>query len=235
MVGDDAKSTTLINARMELIGRIAAGLAHDLNGPIGVILGFTQLAREKLQAGDTSATTGIDEYLKMIESAGENARGLARDMWNFARADPGAISEFNFTEVLETSARLVAPSLRVAAIEPPAEGELQAQTMTGDRAMWAQALVGVMIDAPTALPGGGSVSWTVGRGSDGATLGVALIASPNEPGASVTPPSPAQDWDCRDSARAVIDSLGGTLRPLSGLVGGQSGIEITVPRNAFGV
>jgi len=35
-----------ISDRTGLVGRVAAGLAHDLNGPIGVVLGFTQLARE---------------------------------------------------------------------------------------------------------------------------------------------------------------------------------------------
>lgn len=230
---DDGGSTTMLNARMELVGRVAAGLAHDLNGPIGVMLGFTQLAREKLETGDTSATMGVVEYLRMIESAGENARGLARDMWDFARAAPGEIVEYDFTETLETSARLVAPSLRVAAIEPPAAGELRAQTVTGDRALWAQALVGVMIDAPTALPGGGSVAWNLDRGADGTSLDLELITAPNEPGATATTPLPAQEWECRESTRALIHSLGGALRPLSELEGGRRGIEMTVPRASY--
>ena len=124
--------------RTELVGRVAAGLAHDLNGPIGVVLGFTQLAREKLESlsfngdsGDAKATASVVEYLKMIESAGENARSLARDMWDFSKAVAGEEVEYDFTELLETSARLVAPSLRVAAIEPPASGELQSEVVTG--------------------------------------------------------------------------------------------------------
>ena len=233
LTGDVGASTTMLNARMELVGRIAAGLAHDLNGPIGVMLGFTELAREKLESGDTSLTNGVLEYLKMIEGAGENARGLARDMWDFANAASGEIGDYDFTELLETSARLVAPSLRVAAIEPPAAGELRAETVTGDRAMWTEALVGVLIDAPTALPDGGSVAWNLERSADGMSLGVALIASPNEPGATATAQLPAQGWECRDSTRALIDGLGGALRPLSELEDGKRGIEIAVPADAY--
>lgn len=234
VVGDDNKDTTAMNTRTELVGRIAAGLAHDLNGPIGVMLGFTRLALEKLEADDSASVTGIVEYLKMIENAGENARDLAKDMWDFARMTPGEIREFEFVELLEKSARLVAPSLRVAAIEPPVSGELRAQTVTGDRAMWAHALVGVMINAPTALPGGGSVSLKLERHPDGTTLGLELIASPNEPGVSAAPPAPAQDWVCGDSARAVIDGLGGSLRSSSRLSVEQSGIEIIIPVGASG-
>lgn len=235
MAGDGARDAAMMNARAELVGRISAGLAHDLNGPIGVMIGFTQLALEKLEVDDPATAMGIIKYLKMIESAGENARDLARDMWDFARMTPGDVREFEFADLLETSARLVAPSLRVAAIEPPASGELQSHMVTGDRGMWGHALVGVMIDAPTALPGGGSVSWNLERRPDEETLGVVLIASPNEPGVSVTAPLPARDWVCRDTTNAVIESLGGALRPSSGLNAGQCGIEIIVPRDVLGL
>ena len=131
--GDNAVSE--MSTRMELVGRVAAGLAHDLNGPVGVVLGFTQLAREKLESDDAAAQNGVVEYLKMIESAGENARSLARDMWEFAKTASGEVVEFDLAELLEISARLIAPLLRVAAIEPPKVGEMSSQMVTGDRAM----------------------------------------------------------------------------------------------------
>lgn len=33
--------------KFELIGRISSGLAHDLNGPIGIALGFSELAKKQ--------------------------------------------------------------------------------------------------------------------------------------------------------------------------------------------
>lgn len=234
VAGDGDGGATAYDTRMELIGRVAAGLAHDLNGPVGVMIGFTQLAREKLETGDPTATGSVVEYLKMIETAGENARCLARDMWNFATAPAGVIGEIDFAEVLGTSARLVAPSLRVAAIEPPGLADLGVQTIVADRAMWAQAVVGVMVDAPTALPGGGSLALTLTRSADESSLDVAFIATPSEPGASVLPSTPAQEWTCRDSTRAAVLGLGGNLQPMSGLGNNQRGLTITVPTNASG-
>ncbi|MDP6824341.1 MAG: histidine kinase dimerization/phospho-acceptor domain-containing protein [Dehalococcoidia bacterium] len=224
--GDEAVT---VNARMELVGRVAAGLAHDLNGPIGVMLGFTQLAKEKLESDGAPGTDGLVEYLKMIESAGENARSLARDMWDFAKAESGESVEFDFANLLETSLRLVAPSLRVAAIEPPEAGELPQQIVTGDRALWAQAMVGVMINAPAALPGGGSLTWKMQKGADGTSLAVEFIASPNDPKTSATPPAATRDWGDLEPSMAIIRSLGGILGPLSGLDDERRGIEISVP------
>ena len=227
--GRSDDSVSPLNARMELVGRLAVGLAHDLNGPIGVMLGFTQLAREKLESDDASAQKGVVEYLKMIENAGENARSLAQDMWEFAKTASGEIVEYDFAELLETTARLVAPSLRIAAIEPPGAGELSSQMVTGDRAMWAQALVGVMIEAPTALPGGGSVSWGLIRAEDGKSLIVEIVASPNDPKTSAITPIPAKEWSFRESCTAIIQSLGGSLGPLSGLNDERRGVEISIP------
>lgn len=233
MTGESDNLVSETSARMELVGRVAAGLAHDLNGPIGVMLGFTQLAREKLDSDDTSAQKGVVEYLKMIESAGENARSLARDMWEFAKTASGEIVEYDLAELLETSARLAAPSLRVAAIEPPGAGELSSQMVTGDRAMWAQALVGVMIEAPTALPGGGSVLWKLTRTEDEKSLIVELVASPNDPETSAITPIPAREWSFRDTAIAIIQSLGGSLGPLSGLDDQRRGVVISIPIQTY--
>lgn len=230
-VARDESSSISMSSRQELVGRVAAGLAHDLNGPIGVMLGFTQLAREKLEADD-SATSSVVEYLKMIESAGENARSLARDMWDFANSSAGKVGEFDLTELLETTGRLVAPTLRVASIEPPADGELASRMMTGDRARWAEALVGLMIEAPTALPGGGSLTWGLKQGVGGKTVTIVFVASPNDAETSVITPVPAQDWEFQDESVAIINGLGGTIGPLSGLDDDKRGIEVSVPTDS---
>ena len=150
-------------------------------------------------------------------------------MWEFAKTAPGETVEYDLSELLETCARLVAPSLRVAAIEPPMAGELSSQIVTGDRAMWAQALVGVMIDAPTALPGGGSVSWNLMRVEDGHSLIVELVASQNDLETSAITPIPAKEWFFRESSIEIIKNLGGALGPLSGLDNERHGVEISIP------
>lgn len=238
-IGDEAvaKDEILVgsmSARMELVGRVAAGLAHDLNGPIGVMLGFTQLAREKLERDEPEAS-GIVEYLKLIESAGENARSLARDMWDFAKVGAGEVEEFDLADLVETAGRLVAPTMRVASIEPPVDGKLSSQMMTGDRAQWAEAIVGVLIEVPTALPGGGSLTWGLKKGRGGKTLAIQFVASPNDAETSVTPPVPAQDWKFPDDSVAIVNGLGGTIGPLSGLDNEKRGIEISIPTETSGI
>jgi len=71
----------LIHAqKMESIGRLAGGVAHDLNNQLSIILGSTELARKNLAAAPT-----VEAELKRIESAGERAAALTQQLLAFGR------------------------------------------------------------------------------------------------------------------------------------------------------
>ena len=93
--------------RFELIGRVSSGLAHELNGPIGIAMGFSELAKEAIDGVgkpelDSVATSKVRGYLDMIETASLRARNLSRGIWNFAKAEPGTIANIDMIEVLQT-------------------------------------------------------------------------------------------------------------------------------------
>lgn len=238
--GDD-RAAAAEAARLQLVGKIAAGLAHDLNGPVGVILGFTQLARDKVTAASAQSPEmeALARYLEMIEHAGMNAQTLAGDMWNFARARRGEPVDFDVRGILETAARLVGPALRAASVEPPpavratddSGGPAPVPICRGDTALWTQVLVDLLIQAPAALPKGGSVDCTITPGERGAPVQVALRAVPpngaGEPGA-------AREWQCSESAAEIIAELGGEIRREPGGAGGQCGLLISIPAASGG-
>lgn len=66
--------------KLASMGTLAAGVAHEINNPLGVILGFTDLLLEK-----TPPDAPEYDQLKTIERQGLNAKRVVENLLNFAR------------------------------------------------------------------------------------------------------------------------------------------------------
>lgn len=66
--------------KMESVGRLAGGIAHDFNNMLGVILGYSELALEQVEAGQK-----IYSALQGIQQAAQRSADLTRQLLAFAR------------------------------------------------------------------------------------------------------------------------------------------------------
>jgi PAS domain S-box-containing protein len=73
----------LVQARkMEAIGRLAGGVAHDYNNMLGVIMGYTDLVAMNVKKDDP-----VHRYVELISSASKRAADLTRQLLAFARKE----------------------------------------------------------------------------------------------------------------------------------------------------
>lgn len=93
--------------RMEAIGYLAGGVAHDFNNILASMLGYTGLALERIQRDPTSVT----RYLQEVRSAGDKARRLVQGMLAFSRGGTGESIPLALGAALQEALRLVRPSL----------------------------------------------------------------------------------------------------------------------------
>ena len=197
--------------KFELIGRISSGLAHELNGPIGIAMGFSELAKEAIDASTTpelsqADTSKIRGYLEMIESASLRARNLSRGIWSFAKAEPGTTANINVVEVLDIVQHLTAPAVKVAQIDvarredPAAIGEAISYA---DSALCQQILVELVLSSPESIPGGGLVVWHVSVANDG-SVEIDLLT---EPWNDVS----TNEWKIPEYVRESFKDMGGTI------------------------
>lgn len=82
--------------KMEAIGRLAGGVAHDFNNMLSVINGYTELAMES--ALDNKE---IQAYLTAVHDAGQRSADLTRQLLGFARKQAIAPVVLDLTEALE--------------------------------------------------------------------------------------------------------------------------------------
>ncbi len=200
--------------RYELIGRIASGLAHELNGPVGIALGFTELSKELLDnSGDgflqPASLATLKEYLNLTQSANLRARTLARRISMFARLEPGTTSEFDLAEAMDEAAALTSPAVKVAQIELKRRSGLSGPAfVTGDRAVCITAFARMFLSSPKALAGGGTVLWDAapGQPATGEHASFILIAEPWG-----TAPSAA--WPLPDPVAEAFRNQEGSIGP----------------------
>jgi PAS domain S-box-containing protein len=82
--------------KMESVGRLAGGVAHDFNNMLGVILGHATMALEQTPSGDP-----IHEDLTEIKIAAERSAALTQQLLAFARKQPIAPKVLNLNETVD--------------------------------------------------------------------------------------------------------------------------------------
>ena len=81
--------------KMESVGRLAGGVAHDFNNMLGVILGHAELALTQVEAAHP-----LHDHLVEIRAAAERSAGLTRQLLAFARKQTAAPQVLDLNETV---------------------------------------------------------------------------------------------------------------------------------------
>ena len=138
--------------RMETVGQLAGGIAHEFNNILTAIVGFGALLAERV-AGDEAAAAQVQEIL----SGADRASTLTRDLLAFSRRQVLRPAWIDPAEVVQHLARMlrgllgshIALSVRCAERLP---------AIHADRAQLEQAITTLAINARDAMPQGGELT-----------------------------------------------------------------------------
>jgi nitrogen-specific signal transduction histidine kinase/ActR/RegA family two-component response regulator len=144
-------------SRMEAIGRLAGGVAHDFNNILTVILGTSELALVRLPAGER-----MRNDLEEIRRSAQRAAALTAQLLSFSRKQVVApvASDLNalVSGALAMLHRLIGEDVRLV-VEPAAS----LQTVLVDRTQLEQVLVNLAVNARDAMPQGGRLVIATGE------------------------------------------------------------------------
>ncbi len=136
-------------SRVNVMGQMASGLAHELSQPLTAI---TQNVDAAISTAKEHGAAN-DELMSILNELDEQAHqggDIVRALRGFVRKDRGRVSSFNFNELLDQANRLMrheAEELQVALIYEPAENPW----VKGNRVQIAQVLINLIRNAIEAM------------------------------------------------------------------------------------
>jgi PAS domain S-box-containing protein len=141
--------------KMEVVGQLAGGVAHDFNNILGVIIGYSDLVEAALPS-DSAARKDTAE----IRLAAERAVGLTRQLLVFSRKETVQIVVLDINETLgrlDTMLhRLVDENIALTIVPGAAAGCIKA-----DSGHVGQVLMNLVVNARDAMPTGGALTIAV--------------------------------------------------------------------------
>lgn len=95
------------NQKLEAIGTLAGGVAHEINNPICGIMNYAQLINERLDPENP-----LREFAGEIRRESERVAGIVRNLLSFARQEKDSYSLAGFSDILNNTLSLIRTIIR---------------------------------------------------------------------------------------------------------------------------
>jgi signal transduction histidine kinase len=144
--------------KMASVGRLAAGIAHEIGNPLGAINGYLHVLR--------SAPTGSEaarDALEALERESTRIDRIVRGLLDYARAKPRSTEHVNLNDIARGVTELLAAQGALKHVQLRLSPAADAVFVAGDRHDFEQAFVNLILNAVDAMKGGGELSLILRR------------------------------------------------------------------------
>ncbi|MCG6926938.1 MAG: PAS domain S-box protein [Acidobacteria bacterium] len=151
--------------KLASIGNLAAGVAHEINNPLAVMLGFTDLLLERAQPGTTDY-----EDLQAIADSGKSARKIVENLLGFARVTEGLEDTVDVSHCIRTVAGIVKNTLMTAKVELVNDVPAGLPRVCGDPREYQQVVFNLINNAVAVMKDEGGTLTLSAEAEDGRVL-----------------------------------------------------------------
>jgi len=150
-----ARESLLRTEKLATVGRLAAGVAHEVGNPLGAISGYAALAHARLgaQGGDAE----VRDWLQRIAVETQRIDRTIRELLDFARPAVPSLAPVALPAVLDAALRLARVQPRFRDVEVAVELEAELPPVRADSSRLGQVFLNLLLNAGDAMGGTGQL------------------------------------------------------------------------------
>jgi two-component system, NtrC family, sensor kinase len=138
--------------KLASLGQISTGLAHEINNPLGVVLGYTQLLLRETESG-----TQMRDDLKTIEKHVRNCKTILDDLLKFARSTPTKKTSVDINECLAEVISLLAHQFELEKVLLQTALDPDLPRLVADAEKVKQVFMNLLMNAKQAIANSGRI------------------------------------------------------------------------------
>jgi PAS domain S-box-containing protein len=143
------------NEKLAALGTMAAGIAHEMNNPLGIIT--TRIEVMLLDAEQQALPAQVLDDLQVLHRASQRVARIAAGLRSFARHSPGDRVPLDLNAVVEESVQLLKKPLAADNVHVVVSLDRALPPILGDATTLHQVLMNLLTNAREAMPEGGQI------------------------------------------------------------------------------
>jgi signal transduction histidine kinase len=222
----EARETLLRTEKLATVGRLAAGLAHEVGNPLGAVEGYVELARARLPP---DPHPDLVDALARIATAAQRIDRIVRDLLDFARPAAPLLAPMDLAAAVDASIRLARVQARFKHVEVELDACESLPRVMADEHHLSQVLLNLLLNAGDAMGGAGQVRLVARAAQHGRVVlavedsgpGIAAVDLPRifDPFFTTKDPGEGTGLGLAISHR-IMESFGGEIAARNGEGGG---------------
>lgn len=167
-----AQRELLQSEKLAAVGRLAAGIAHEIGNPLGIILGYLHMLRSS-DIGDRER----QDYLERIEKEIERVHGTISNLLEFSRPAPQKPQACSMNEIVRDVCDLVSEQKDFQTIAFRLDLAENLPQVFGHETLLRQMVMNLVLNSRDAMPDGGTLTVATSTGQTGNGSYVVLTVS----------------------------------------------------------
>jgi len=160
--------------RLAAVGELAAGIANELNNPLGGILGYTQYDLERLLSREGSGLSAdeardVGRHLRHVEREAQRCKRIVENLLRFSAGARCAFSNVDVNEILEQTVECTGRQLSMRGIELDLSLDRSLPSVVGDPQELQHVFANFILNARSSMAEGGTlrIRTSLDAGQDG--------------------------------------------------------------------